>query len=438
MKIIYIHPETPMTYPRNIPISFPALIKKIGRPVTGYCATRVKDAEIAESDIILLDIHWFFSLQGAKKLIDRIRRIKGQSAILIAGGMTATEYPKQLVDKLDIDYVIRGDGEGPLIQLINVLVDGGDLKSVPNLIGKNGLNNLYSVKPYSLNKADFDSNEFYDIDFFPFLKQELMGLHARNPGMPPFIYPFLMPFRGCPINCDFCAGAPEEQKKLFGRRVVVRSPEKMASDLDYLERQDWIRFCNCLLDFVTLLPEKYAETALANPSRLKIQYEFTKAPTTDALSFFLSRFTGGTIHFSTDDMHLTSERYTDPAILVKLIKMVQKDKRYVPILDFSSVYSKTNVEYRETIKEVIKKTGCLIYDGSIWWSDFPKPDKNGFADQGTFDFYMNNAVTTKHYIANTLNRVINTMDLILPDKILIAMRKAYYTTYHKYPFLLNG
>jgi len=434
--IIYVHPDTQMTYPRNIPISIPALLKRIPYEVNGYCANHLPEQILQGAQVLIMDVHWFFSLRGAKELALRARKCNPE-LILIAGGITATEFPEQLIDKFDFDFVLRGDGELPLPMLIKALSGEHPLDQVPNLYGKDGFNTVFSVKSYSLNKSDFDENQFYDIDFFPFMKKELISLHARNPGMPPFIYPFILPFRGCPINCDFCMGAPDSQKKLFGRKVVVRSPERLAEDFWELEQQSWIKFYNCLLDFITLLPETYSEKAIRSPSRLKVQYEFTKSPTADGLDLLLKNFNGGTIHFSADEMHLTSKVLADPRHLIKLVKQVQRDGRYVPILDYSSVYSNTDRDYRKVVVEVIKHTGCLAYDGSIWWSDFPVPDAQGFGDPAKFDFYSESAVTVKHAIANRLNATINMLDLLLPNKMLLILRRMYYSSFYTKPLLVR-
>ena len=416
-EIIYVHPKTPMTYPRNIPISIPALIKRIKLPVNGYCATKLDKKIILNAKICIIDIHWFFSLRGAKELINLLKETN-KDIITVSGGITSTEYPHKLIDEIGLDFVIRGDGEIPLPKFIHSALQGfKDIEKVPNLIGKDGFSNLFKVKPYALNKKDFNENEFYDIDFFPLMKHELVKMHANNPGYPPFVYPFLLPFRGCPIECDFCAGAPKEQGKLFKRRVIYRQSEILRNDLKILEQQEWIKFFNCLLDFVTLMSEKYMIDALPiKKSRLKMQYEFTKAPSIDRLDYFLSRFSGGMIHFSVDKMHLTSEKLNDPEHMIKLIKLTQsKYPEYMPILDFSSVYAYSNKDYSNAIKYIIKKTNCYLYDGSIWWSDFPKPDEGGYGDDKKFEYYMNNAVSFKHNVSNNLVGMMNFIDNNFPN-----------------------
>lgn len=430
-EVLYIHPKTPMTYPRNIPISIPALVKRIQYPVKGMCASKVRKHHISQAKVIFMDVHWFFSLKGAKELVTRCKRWN-PSVLIIAGGITATEFPEQLVETIGVDYVLRGDGEIPLPMLVNALMTGGSLANVPNLIGKE-VNNLFRVKPYKLTKSDFNENNFYDVSFFPYMERELQSLHRRNPGYPPFIYPFLLPFRGCPIECDFCGGAPDEQQKLFNRKVVYRSADRLNEDFNQLESIPWIRFYNCLLDYLTLMNPAYVEKALPKKkSRLFVQHEFTKAPDPEILELFLSRFSGGMIHFSVDSMHLTSEYLNDPDLMVTLIKNTQNNHpTYMPILDFSSVYVQSNPEYKKALQYIHKKTNCFVYDGSIWWSDFPKPANDGYASPDKFDHFMNNAITFKHFISNNLVGVMNIVDATMPKNVKILLRKLYYGKYYK-------
>lgn len=439
-EVIYVHPRTPMTYGRNIPISVPALIKRVEVPINGYCYSDLSNEAILHAKICMIDIHWFFSLKGAKELVSRLKRINDK-IIVICGGITSTEFPQQIINQINVDYVVRGDGEGPLPLLIKALMEEGKgLERVPNLIGKDNFSTLFKVKPYSLTKKDFNLNEFYDIDFFPMMKQELMKMHKNNPGYPPFVFPFILPFRGCPIECDFCGGAPKEQSKLFNRKVIYRTSDRLQEDFNVLESQEWITFYNCLLDFVTLMSPDYVKMALPlKKSRLKTQYEFTKAPSIELLDLFLSKFSGGMIHFSVDKMHLTSERLNDPEHMVKLIKLTQnKYPEYMPILDFSSVYAYSNPQYYNAIRYIIKKTNCYLYDGSIWWSDFPKPDQQGYGDQEKFDYFLNNALSYKHTISNSMVSIMNFIDNNFPLYFKKAVRKSYYGYYYKLPFLMNN
>ena len=123
------------------------------------CASKVRKHDISQAKVIFIDVHWFFSLKGAKELVTRCKRWN-PSVLIIAGGITATEFPEQLIETIGVDYVLRGDGEIPLPMLVNALMTGGSLANVPNLIGKE-VNNLFRVKPYKLTKSDFNENNFY-------------------------------------------------------------------------------------------------------------------------------------------------------------------------------------------------------------------------------------------------------------------------------------
>jgi radical SAM superfamily enzyme YgiQ (UPF0313 family) len=206
-EVIYIHPQTPMFEPLTIPLSLPALIKRLPVKIKGYHYNEVSDEIIINSKIVIIDIHWFLSLKGAIELASRIKSINSKT-IIIAGGITASIYSKWLAEKGGFDYIIKGDAEIPLPMLVSEILLNNIPSSVPNLVGKNGFKTLQS---YFLTSEDLNNNEFYDIEFFPALKNRVTHLHNINKGWPPQLFPYLIPFRGCPINCEVCLGGEEEQ-----------------------------------------------------------------------------------------------------------------------------------------------------------------------------------------------------------------------------------
>ena len=202
--ILYIHPETQTILTEIHPISLPALINRLKYPVKGRFEYELRDEDIRSARYILMDIHWYTSLAYAIELSHRIKRCNPK-AVIIAGGISATLFAKQILRDSKIDYIIRGDAEGPLPELIDTLVDGGSPENVPNVVGRD----FTSPNIYTLSTEDFDAGNYRDITFFPTLEKRVMRLHAQARGKPFPVYPFLMSFRGCPFDCDSdCCGSP--------------------------------------------------------------------------------------------------------------------------------------------------------------------------------------------------------------------------------------
>ena len=110
--IFYVHPKTTMSRQCIMPFSIPALVNRLNYPVQGKFPDELTDEDIKNARIIFIDIHWYLSLYGAKILVERIKTIN-PSCFVIAGGITASEYPRAIIDNFGVDFVIRGDGEIP-------------------------------------------------------------------------------------------------------------------------------------------------------------------------------------------------------------------------------------------------------------------------------------------------------------------------------------
>lgn len=435
-NILYIHPQTPMFEPLTIPISLPALINRIPYPVKGFSHRDVKNEDIKKASIIIIDIHWYLSLLGAKQLVERIKNIN-KSVTVIAGGITASEYATELAENLNIDYVIRGDAEYSLPKLVQALIENTFIDNIPNLVGKNGFKTEWK---YKLTKEDIDSNSYYDIDFFPEFKQRIIQLHKQNKGWPPQLFPYLLPFRGCPHSCEICAGGQTEQQKIFQRSAIIRSADKLHEDLHRLNSAGYYKYVNVLHDFISLLPSEYSHTVLKDKTNLLLSYEFASAPNIEDLKILLNAFKGGVLYFCVDKKHVTSQELNEPSEIIKLINLVKKNNNYTPILNYSLPYAKSNSEYLKTVKTIIKHTHCLIYNASFWWTDFPIPDINGNAPANEFEKFLNYKNTSnhkKHIISNYLSHTINAVDIICPKPIPTILRRTYLRMAHNLPFCIK-
>lgn len=434
-EVIYIHPQTPMFEPLTIPLSLPALIKRLDVKVKGYHYNEVSDEIIKNSKIVIVDIHWFLSLKGAIELASRIKLVN-QKAILIAGGVTATIYSKWLVEKGGFDYIIKGDAEVPLTLLVNEILLNNIPTSVPNLVGKNGFSTKQS---YFLTSEDLNNNEFYDIDFFPTLQKRVSHLHNINKGWPPQLFPYLIPFRGCPIKCEVCLGGEEEQLKVFKRKSIIRSSKKLAEDLDYLDNSPIYSFVSMLHDFVTLLPDVYNKEILNKRRELFIGFEFASMPAIVQLERLMNSFKGGVLYFSIDNHHLTSTNLNDANKMIELLLFAKKNKAYTSILNYNKIYAQRNDAYKKNLVYIYNKTKVLLYDASFWWTEFPRPDIEGNANENEIYKFINNKNDNyiKHLSSNLMAKMINNVDEYSNERISLNLRKTYFRTieYLKYKTL---
>jgi radical SAM superfamily enzyme YgiQ (UPF0313 family) len=152
-----------------------------------------------------------------------------------------------------VDFIIRGDAEKPLLELVQLLLREGDherlaqaLRSMPNLSYRTGEGVVENLLGYTAETADLDDLDFVDLDFLDHHRQYLvheyivadLSLARTALDKNPFRGRWLLTARGCKYHCSYCGGSKESHKLLAGRQgIVLRSPEKVLEDLVRLQEQ---------------------------------------------------------------------------------------------------------------------------------------------------------------------------------------------------------
>lgn len=152
----------------------------------------------------------------AREAIACARAIKTRSSVpILMGGPHVTADPSQVLGQDCVDYVIRGEGERPLVDLVQALQSGTDLKLVPNLgFKKNGvphLNPLIVSDPLS-------EIAWPDYSDFPLDRY-------RVPTGP---LCFITASRGCPYGCTFCS-----VRQTFGQIYRRRSNTDILAEIGH-------------------------------------------------------------------------------------------------------------------------------------------------------------------------------------------------------------
>ena len=379
--VLYIHPRTEMMVPEILPLSLPALINRLPVKCIGRFYNEWTDAEIKRARIIIMDVHWYMGLTSALELAHRFKRINPEIK-LIVGGLTASIFAAQLLRDAPIDYVICGDAEIPLSQLVSALLEESPVTNIPNLIGRD----FKSTAKYALTTVDVDENDFVDISFFPEYKKRILDYHRiyetrAHVTIP--VYPNLVIFRGCPLACPVCSGSTELQPKLMGRNWILRSADKVKADLDQWSNDEKFKFVNVWHDFVTILPLDYTRQVLAEKYALSLSYEFYGQPGEEPLALLLQAFNGGKLLFSLDECHNSSSKISDPAGLIARIRQAQDHGGYKIVLGYAGRFLH-NPEYLAALRKVQHSTGVALNRVDWWWEDFPLPE----ADDNDYKHFL--------------------------------------------------
>lgn len=158
-------------------------------------------------------------LTPAKDLVDKIALLVkkvNRNIKVIVGGHHPTFCPNETLQNSNIDYVVRGEGEIPLLHLVKELKSGSlDLSSTLSITYKD--NGRVVSNP--------DGGMIQNLDLLPFPARDLVidcdfGRYKSH---------YLGTARGCPYTCSFCS-----DRRLWHRTVRRRSIENVIEEIKYL------------------------------------------------------------------------------------------------------------------------------------------------------------------------------------------------------------
>lgn len=148
--------------------------------------------------------------QRARTLIKTLRETV--DIPVVAGGLHPTFSPEVVLSQAGFDYVCLGEGEGPMLDLVNALSAGNEATGIDNIWVKGG------TRPRL--RAPFDP-----LDALPFMARDLLDEPTGTVHM--------ATQRGCPFPCTYCAARMYNQlyKSVdanYGRR---RSHQNVLAEL---------------------------------------------------------------------------------------------------------------------------------------------------------------------------------------------------------------
>lgn len=193
--------------------------------------------------IIGLDLHWHFQ---SYDVIETARQIKeahpGKRIVL--GGFTASLFADEILREFPfIDFVVSGDAEVPLDELVRQCQSKENFASVPNLAFRDG--NTVRMNPISfvadedlLNRINFTDFRLLH-DYREYI--EHFSRYVRLPGSLEHLqsllfskytsYPVFIG-RGCSFECSYCGGSHDAQERIAARtRTALRTPTAVVDSI---------------------------------------------------------------------------------------------------------------------------------------------------------------------------------------------------------------
>lgn len=241
MKVLLIRPPAPPNYPlASFPLGLAYLASYLesGKHIVKICdchiekmdsinfLERLKKEEFDVVGISCMTIEYSIACEIAK-LVKSIR----PECLIVFGGVHPSNAPTETIKNAFIDYVVIGEGELTLCQLITAIENNYYIDNIDGLVFKQNGEIKYN------NPRKF----IEDLDEVPFPAYHLLSLERYyNYSTPPRLslkrkrYMSIFTSRGCPYNCIFC-------HKNFGIKFRSRSPNNVFTEIKFLYEKYSIR-----------------------------------------------------------------------------------------------------------------------------------------------------------------------------------------------------
>ncbi|MCX5712162.1 MAG: cobalamin-dependent protein [Candidatus Omnitrophica bacterium] len=147
--------------------------------------------------------------------------------ITIAGGAHPSVMPELVLGDSNVDYVILGEGDKTIIDLMYALKNSGDLSKLDGIGYREG--NAIKIIPKSIFIKDLDGLPF---PAWHLLNMEkYFGLKVSHGDRQKKRFSPVITSRGCPAHCTFCSAYA-----VWGRGFRPRSPENVIFELKELKK----------------------------------------------------------------------------------------------------------------------------------------------------------------------------------------------------------
>ncbi|MDI6780753.1 MAG: radical SAM protein [bacterium] len=254
MKILLISPSQKTIYgssahPPYLPLGLlyvAAVLEKEGYEVEviDFDADKIEDSQFA-GRLKNIDVVGITAttptFNHAVHLVEIVKKHKDIPVIF--GGIHPTIAPMDVMKNTNIDFVVKGEGEKTILELIKGIESGGEFASIDGICyKKNG--------QVCQNK---DRELIQDIDTIPFPARHLLKNFYSYIPPDAIASPAtsIMTSRGCPGRCTYCC-----TKQIFGIRFRFRSIKNMVDEIEYLINKFGIKEVHIVDDCFTVIKKK--------------------------------------------------------------------------------------------------------------------------------------------------------------------------------------
>jgi len=197
--------------------------------------------------VVGMSLHWHYQSFDVIDLAGKIKK-ENPETIIVLGGLTASRFSREILETFnEIDAVISGDADISITPFAEAALKGGsDFSAVPNCIWRSRSSIVDNGISFVAESSDLDSLDFANLQLLhhyekyrdciriPMLWMNNADFNEnmkRKVGAKK-LFPLFIG-RGCVVNCTFCGGGSNAQKKLCNRdKTVFRSVMSVADTME--------------------------------------------------------------------------------------------------------------------------------------------------------------------------------------------------------------
>ena len=155
------------------------------------------------------------------------------NAVTVLGGYHPTFTYQEVLKNDFVDIVVCGEGELTMVELVDSLENGKNLREVKGIATKD-----FKTLPRGIIK---------DLDSIPFPARHLLPMDEYKILNMKLTTGTIVSGRGCPYKCSFCASSA-----MHGQKLRLRSAENVVDEMEYLVNDHNIEMVAFMDDTFTL------------------------------------------------------------------------------------------------------------------------------------------------------------------------------------------
>jgi radical SAM superfamily enzyme YgiQ (UPF0313 family) len=211
----------------------------------------------ANPDVIGISNMFTAQIDRAYHFADLAKRIAPNATVII-GGPHVSVFPLEALSRPSIDYVVVGEGEERLTQLLIALQQGETRPCLPGVIGDSEDLNLLRPNPRApvtfldiLDDLPLPAYDLVPMEEYFALARRGLSPRFREWGKRPIS---LLTSRGCPHKCVFCS-----IQTTMGYKFRAHSPDYTRRHIKHLVDDYGVDFIHFEDDNLVHVPERYDE-----------------------------------------------------------------------------------------------------------------------------------------------------------------------------------